>query len=358
SDLNARKCRWAGLYGCRPCARRRSPTGPCVGTGYPAGLTERNQKRPSLSVVNLPRRFISHWRSSWFSYSPTGDACQTSTSTPSRGLPRGSQTRQETNSAGPGVSERTIEPPFSVRGEFIRQNGPRSAEAVSVAPLWPLLSRQTRVDKPAASENKMPSLWASWVAWPMRLRKSIPVSNSSSVRRTSRANACRCRTRAAITSRSRGLAAPRIAASTLSVTDASSSTMEPENLRGDTFSMFHVRSRMHVRARHRARFCSLTGEVSFGGENVRNGPARKAPAAKAIFAPSGSNGCFEIGWRGSSAVRLVTSTQAAETAPRLDACASVSLASGRTQPIESREVSGLQVVGPVPLSQPDVFAHR
>src|SRR6185437_1352363 len=115
---------------------------------------------------------------------------------------------------------------------------------------------------------------------------------------------------------------------------------------------------VHVRARHRARFCSLTGELSFGCENVRNGPTRKAPGAKAIFAPSGSNGCFEIGWTGSSAVRLVTSTQAAGTAPRLDACASVSLASGRTHPIESREVSGLQVVGPVPLSQPDVFAHR
>src|SRR6266478_10152886 len=55
------------------------------------------------------------------------------------------------------------------------------------------------------------------------------------------ANACRCRTRAAITSRSRGLAAPRIAASTLSVTDASSSMIEPETLRGDTFSMFHLR---------------------------------------------------------------------------------------------------------------------
>src|SRR5947207_15996221 len=42
--------------------------------------------------------------------------------------------RSVTNSAGPGVAERTIEPPFSVRGEFSRQNGPSSDCAVSVLP--------------------------------------------------------------------------------------------------------------------------------------------------------------------------------------------------------------------------------
>ncbi len=50
--------------------------------------------------------------------------------------------------------DRTIDPPFSVRGDFMRQKGPSNAEAVSVAPLLPLLRRQTRVDSPIASENK------------------------------------------------------------------------------------------------------------------------------------------------------------------------------------------------------------
>ena len=58
-------------------------------------------------------------------------------------------TQQLTNSAGPGVGERTIEPPFSVRGEFMRQNGPSRLAVVSVWPLLPLLSRQISVEKPS-----------------------------------------------------------------------------------------------------------------------------------------------------------------------------------------------------------------
>ncbi len=45
------------------------------------------------------------------------------------------------------MGERTIDPPFSVLGEFILQNGPSRAAAVSVAPAFPLLSRQTSVEK-------------------------------------------------------------------------------------------------------------------------------------------------------------------------------------------------------------------
>ena len=37
-----------------------------------------------------------------------------------------------TNRTGPGVGERTMEPPFGVAGEFMRQNGPSMLASVSV----------------------------------------------------------------------------------------------------------------------------------------------------------------------------------------------------------------------------------
>ena len=52
-------------------------------------------------------------------------------------------------------------------------------------------------------------MWASWVACPMRLRKSMPNSNSSSVSFTSRAKSCIWRTKHV-----RHLAQPRIGGST------------------------------------------------------------------------------------------------------------------------------------------------
>jgi hypothetical protein len=90
---------------------------------------------------------------------PTGEACQMSTSTPGIGLPSGSTTSPRMNSAGPGVSERRIEPPFSTRGECMRQNGPSSAAAVSVGPPAPLFIRQTSVDRPSTSDIRIISLW-------------------------------------------------------------------------------------------------------------------------------------------------------------------------------------------------------
>ena len=49
------------------------PTKPSVGIGYPIIFTVWSQKRPSLSVLNLPRKFISACSGSWFSSSPTGE---------------------------------------------------------------------------------------------------------------------------------------------------------------------------------------------------------------------------------------------------------------------------------------------
>jgi hypothetical protein len=44
------------------------------------------------------------------------------------------------------VGERTIEPPFGVTGECMRQNGPSMLWSVSVVPWLPLLMRQISAD--------------------------------------------------------------------------------------------------------------------------------------------------------------------------------------------------------------------
>ncbi len=72
-----------------------------------------------------------------------------------------------TNSSGPGVGERTIEPPFSVRGESSRQNGPSRLAVVSVWPLLPLLSRHTSVETPSEPDVSTASLWKALVFWPI-----------------------------------------------------------------------------------------------------------------------------------------------------------------------------------------------
>ena len=96
----------------------------------------------------------------------SGEECQTSTSAPSIGLPLWSRTVALTNSTGPGVAERTIEPPFGVAGEFMRQNGPSWLAVVSVCPLLPLLSMQINVEKPSEPDISTVSLCVAVVFWP------------------------------------------------------------------------------------------------------------------------------------------------------------------------------------------------
>ena len=62
-----------------------------------------------------------------------------------------------------------MEPPFSVRGESIRQNGPSRFAVVSVAPFLPLLRRHTKVDTPSEPDASTASLWNEFDAWPMPL---------------------------------------------------------------------------------------------------------------------------------------------------------------------------------------------
>src|SRR5215203_116371 len=134
----------------------------------------RNEMWPSASVVNLPRRFMSAWVGSWFSYRPSFEDCQMSTSAPTTGLPSRSLAQALTNNSGPGVGERMIEPPFSVRGESSRQNGPSRFAVVSVAPFLPLLRRQTSVETPSEPDISTASLWNELVFWPMELRIAQP----------------------------------------------------------------------------------------------------------------------------------------------------------------------------------------
>ena len=112
-----------------------------------------------------------------------------STSAPAIGLPARSLTQQLTNIAGPGVGERTIEPPFSVRGEFMRQNGPSRLAVVSVWPLLPLLSRQISAEKPSEPDISTTSLCLASVFWPSlatMLRPPSRIPPRSDARRAQR----------------------------------------------------------------------------------------------------------------------------------------------------------------------------
>ena len=89
-----------------------------------------------------------------------------SISTPAIGLPALSTYCALTNIGSPGVGERTIEPPFSVGGECMRQNGPSRLASVS-PPLSPLLSMTMSCEKPSEPEISTASLWVSFEACPI-----------------------------------------------------------------------------------------------------------------------------------------------------------------------------------------------
>jgi hypothetical protein len=94
-----------------------------------------------------------------------------------------------TNSSGPGVGERTIEPPFSVRGESSRQNGPSRFAVVSVAPLLAVVEQAHQVDTPSEPDASTASLWNELELWPIELMMAQAWWNSSSDSFTSRTKA-------------------------------------------------------------------------------------------------------------------------------------------------------------------------
>ena len=122
--------------------------------------------------------------------------------------------------AGPGVSERMIVPPFSTRGESIRQNGPSSDCEVSVPPLSPLLRRQTSEETPSEPAISTISLWLSVERWPISLSISVAARNSASLRCTSRTKACRCLMSDTMIFRRRGSLVRSITRRTASVTSS------------------------------------------------------------------------------------------------------------------------------------------
>src|SRR4051812_19618290 len=110
--------------------------------------------------------------------------------------------------------------PFSKAGEPSMKNGPKTVD--SVAPggrRW--LMPTTSIDSPSTSESRMNSWRLSSVMWPTRVRKSIPANHSSSVSRTSLANACRCLTRLSASSLKRSVLAPSNDARTAFVNSSS-----------------------------------------------------------------------------------------------------------------------------------------
>src|SRR6185503_20334458 len=101
------------------------------------------------------------------SYRPSVEDCQMSTSAPTTGRSFTSRNQARTNSASPGVGERTIEAPLGVGGDCWRQNGP--SRLASVSPPLPLFKRQTRADRPSEPAIRTASLWESVEALPMAL---------------------------------------------------------------------------------------------------------------------------------------------------------------------------------------------
>ena len=140
-----------------------------------------------------------------------------SISAPTIGPPARSWTRSRANRVGPGVSERTIEPPLATRGECMRQNGPSSDWDVSVLPLSPLFRRQTSDETPSEPAISTVSLWVSLVSLPISFRIAVALWNSASVSRTSRTKPCRWRTSETMISRRRGSAVRCMTSTTASV---------------------------------------------------------------------------------------------------------------------------------------------
>src|SRR5476651_1936506 len=136
-------------------------------------------------------------------------------------------------------------------GDCARKNGPRSAGSVSPPPTELLIS-VTRVDRPRRSERRIISFFCAPEALPTRSRKSSPVSSSSSVGRASRANACRCFTRLARISRSRGSGVRDIALRTIPVTESASLTTPwgkgcvTEGLKRNEARTLHLGRRVHL----------------------------------------------------------------------------------------------------------------
>ena len=104
---------------------------------------------------------------------------------------------------GVPVPTRSMLSPSERTGDSTTWNGPSTVDSVAT-PNFLLLIVSVSIDIPSTSDSRMNSWRSSSHRCPTRVRNSIPRSHSGMVSSTSRANACRCRTRLVRISRSRG----------------------------------------------------------------------------------------------------------------------------------------------------------
>ena len=103
--------------------------------------------------------------------------------------------------------------PSARGGDCTTWNGPVTVDSVEPpAGRWLMVS--TSMDTPSTSESRMNSCRTSSHLWPVCVRKAMPRSHSSPVSPTSLTKACRWVTSEVSTSRRRGGAAAKLAATT------------------------------------------------------------------------------------------------------------------------------------------------
>src|SRR5882672_1457569 len=131
---------------------------------------------------------------------PSALACQISSTAFGIGLPAVVSTRPLTSVSSPlTVQPSRRSPSYSYCFAPCAKNGPSTVASVAPgAVLW--LSAQTIIDSPRMSESRMNSWRLSSHFWPTAVMNLMPSNHSSSVRCTSRANACRCFTAAVMIS--------------------------------------------------------------------------------------------------------------------------------------------------------------
>src|SRR6266850_609605 len=134
---------------------------------------------------------------------PSAFACQMSRCALAMGLPSTDSTRPLTQTSSPFIvapSRRSA--PYSYSFAPCAKNGPSTVASVAPgAVLW--FSATTIIESPSTSESRMHSWRLSSHFWPTAVMNLMPSNHSSSVRCTSRANACRCLTAAVMISRKR-----------------------------------------------------------------------------------------------------------------------------------------------------------
>ena len=127
------------------------------------------------------------------------------------------------------AAPKAMSSPLAICGAPSTKNGPKTVASVASA-YASLLIAIVCIDRPSTSESSTNSWRVSVVMCPLSVRKPIAAVHSSSVRRTSRAKACRCRVSACITCLRRGDDAPSNDAMTCSTSACSRAACSAETV--------------------------------------------------------------------------------------------------------------------------------